>query len=77
MAVKTITITEDAYTRLAALKTANESFSDVIRKVVGKNSLLDLIGALKKENAIALRKAVREVRADADARVERTARRFA
>jgi predicted CopG family antitoxin len=77
MAVKTITITEDAYTRLAALKAGNESFSDVIRKVVGKSSLLDLVGALKKENTAALRKAVRDVRADVDRRVERTARRLA
>ena len=33
MATKTITITEDAYHQLRALKRAEESFSDVIRRL--------------------------------------------
>ncbi len=77
MSVKTITITEDAYTRLAAMKTPGESFSDVIKRVAGKSSLLELVGILKKNEAAALRKAVKETRAEIEKRVERTARRLA
>lgn len=33
MSTKTITITEDAYRQLRALKRADESFSDVIRRL--------------------------------------------
>lgn len=48
MAVKTITVTEDAYAALAALKREGESFSDVIRRVSrGTRSLLEFAGDWK------------------------------
>ena len=49
MATKTLTITEDAYGRLAALKEEDESFSDVITKITGKVSLLSIAGILTEE----------------------------
>ncbi|HKZ63962.1 MAG TPA: antitoxin VapB family protein [Thermoplasmata archaeon] len=48
MAVKTITVTEDAYAALAALKRGSESFSDVIRRLTKTNrSLLEFAGDWK------------------------------
>ena len=52
MATKTLTITEDAYGRLAALKEEDESFSDVITKITGKVSLLSIAGILTKRKGI-------------------------
>ena len=72
MAVKTIT--QDAYSRLASLKGPSESFSDVIRRVTGKHSLMELAGMLSKKEADGMRSAIRDMRKDADARMERTAR---
>ncbi len=73
MSTKTITITTEAYEKLAVLKGSKESFSDVINKITGKNSLFDLIGILSKEeadelesNVTALRKKMRK---DIDRRV--------
>ena len=48
MAVKTITVTEDAYAALAALKKKGDSFSDVIRRITkGNRSLLEFAGDWK------------------------------
>ena len=50
MATKTISITEDAYKRLANLKNENESFSMVIERVTKKSdfeNLKKLYGILK------------------------------
>jgi len=47
MATKTITITLDAYEKLIAKKTANESFTDVILKLTKKNDTLAYIRSLK------------------------------
>ncbi len=48
MAVKTVTLTEDAYVALAGLKRGGESFSDVVRRLArGNKSLLEFAGAWK------------------------------
>ncbi len=46
MATKTLSITEEAYNRLASLKRANESFSLVIQRITGKHKLSDIQGIL-------------------------------
>ncbi|HEX9341298.1 MAG TPA: antitoxin VapB family protein [Thermoplasmata archaeon] len=67
MAVKTITVTEDAYRKLARLKRSGESFSDVINRVLGGPSAKTLIGVLDAEGGDDVEREVRRMRRDFDA----------
>ena len=64
MAVKTITVTEDAYDTISRMKEADESFSELFKRI-GKKQLTaeDVIGALKQTpaEARAFRERVRAV----------------
>ena len=77
MAVKTITITEDAYSSLAALKETGESFSDVVRRLTGKHSLLELEGLLTEKEASVLEEAIRKTRKGMKDRLEVVAKELA
>jgi predicted CopG family antitoxin len=48
MGVKNISISDEAYTRLASFKMPNESFTDVINGLTGRRSILELAGILTK-----------------------------
>ena len=76
MATKTLTITEDAYERLAMHKGKSESFSDVIAKHFPKHSLLELAGLLSHEEVEKLREHIKDSRKRSRERVDRIARRF-
>ncbi len=64
MATKTITISLDAYERLRAKKTSNESFTDIILKLTRKKNTLDYIRSLKPSTELAdnIEKAMRRTR---------------
>ncbi len=63
MATKTISITEEAYRRLANLRERErESFSEVIIKVTGKNNLMNYFGILSKESAVKLENNIEKIR---------------
>lgn len=62
MAVKTITITEDAYRRLKSRKLGDESFSEVIMRLTKRRPLRDFVGILSPESADAIRRAIDEDR---------------
>jgi len=62
MSTKTISITEEAYKRLANLKKENESFSEVINRVTGKIRLTDFHGILSKKSGEQLEKIIAELR---------------
>ncbi|WP_436908418.1 antitoxin VapB family protein [Halosimplex marinum] len=59
---KSIRLSEDAYERLAAHKREDETFSDVVLRLAGERSLLDIAGVLSDEEADAVRDAVEERR---------------
>jgi len=59
---KSIRLSEDAYERLAAHKGEDETFSEVVLRLAGERSLLELAGILSDEEAESLRDAVDERR---------------
>lgn len=59
---KSIRLSEEAYERLEAHKREDETFSEVVLRLAGERSLLDLAGVLSDEEADALREAVDERR---------------
>ncbi|HLC85239.1 MAG TPA: antitoxin VapB family protein [Candidatus Nanoarchaeia archaeon] len=46
MSTKTITVAEDAYDQLRALKQEDESFSEVVRRLTARRPLSELAGLL-------------------------------
>lgn len=58
MAVRTITVTEAAYERLAQLKRPGESFTDVVLRLTRRGSLADLAGAFTPAESRALAEAL-------------------
>ena len=62
MPTRTISITEEAYERLKAKKEKNESFTDVINRVTGRRSIMELAGILSKEEGEKLEKYIKERR---------------
>ncbi|MEK6893083.1 MAG: antitoxin VapB family protein [Nanoarchaeota archaeon] len=62
MATKNISITEEAYKRLANLRMSNESFSEIIIKITKKNNWRDYFGVLSEKSANSLEKAILERR---------------
>lgn len=62
MATKNISISEEAYKRLASLKLPHESFSMVISRLTGKRSLSDIFGLLSGKEANRLVRKFKKVR---------------
>jgi len=64
MATKTITISLDAYEGLSAKKATNESFTDIILKLIRKRNTLDYVRSLNPETELTdnIEKAMLETR---------------
>lgn len=76
MGARNISISDEAYAKLAALKGQGESFTDVINRIAGKRSILDLAGLLTVKEAAEVRSNIREARAKSHKRLEQTTRRM-
>jgi predicted CopG family antitoxin len=59
---RSIRVEEDTHRALAALKGEDETFSDVVLRLAGEKSLLELAGILSDEQANALEGAIEERR---------------
>ena len=70
---KSIRLSEEAYERLNAHKREDETFSEVVLRLAGERSLLELAGILSDEEADALRNAVDERRGRRAEELEETA----
>jgi predicted CopG family antitoxin len=68
MVARTISLSEDAYQALAASKRPGESFSDVVRRLVRRRSLTELVGVVDRKAADAIARAVEANRRDRLAR---------
>jgi len=65
MTTKTISIMEDVYERIKAIKSSNESFSDALRKLTNKGSIMEFAGAwnnISEEEAKKIEKKISELR---------------
>ena len=62
MPTRTISITEEAYERLKIRKEKNESFTDVINRMTGKRSIMELAGILSKEEGKKLERYIKDRR---------------
>lgn len=70
---KSIRLSEEAYERLAAHKSEDETFSEVVLRLAGERSLSELAGILSDQEADALRDAVDERRERRTEELEETA----
>jgi predicted CopG family antitoxin len=59
---KTISISEEAYERLAALKRPNESFTEVVNRLTQKRSILELAGTLTEKEGETIREEIAKLR---------------
>ncbi len=59
---KSIRLSDDAYERLAAHKREDETFSEVVLRLAGERSLLELAGILSDEETMELEEAIEERR---------------
>jgi predicted CopG family antitoxin len=76
MGTKTIRLDDEAYERLASRKHEGESFSDVVKRVAGERSLLELAGILSNEEAETMRETIAARRARSRERSDRIAERL-
>ncbi|WP_049900721.1 antitoxin VapB family protein [Halococcus agarilyticus] len=68
---KSVRLDEDVYEFVRARKRDDETFSEVIERLVGGPSLLELVGILTDEEASAFEEAIRESHDAHDREIER------
>jgi len=76
MGTRNISISDEAYSKLAAMKGPKESFTDVINRLAGKKSVLDLVGLLTPKEGAELRSNIQDIRTRSRKRASETERRI-
>ena len=69
MGARNISISDEAYERLKSIKKPGESFTDVINRLTGRRSILELAGILSKEEAGEMKLRVKEMRRKSSKRI--------
>lgn len=72
MGTKNISISEEAYERLSALKKPNESFTEVINRLTEKRSILELAGVLTEREGRELNETLSTLRRRSSERITST-----
>ncbi len=75
MGTKNISISEEAYERLSALKKSNESFTEVINRLTEKRSILELAGVLTEREGRELNETLSTLRGRSSERITSTIRK--
>ena len=76
MSTKTITLSEDAYEKLKALKQGSESFSEVVRKLTTRKPLTEFAGLLTAKEAARAEEIIKTGRTDSRLRAEQLQKGF-
>lgn len=69
MGARNISISDEAYERLKSIKKPNESFTDVINRLTGRRSILELVGLLSKEEAREMKLGIKDIRKKSSKRI--------
>jgi predicted CopG family antitoxin len=72
LGTKNISISEEAYERLSALKKSNESFTEVINRLTEKRSILELAGVLTEREGRELSETMSTLRGRSSERITLT-----
>jgi predicted CopG family antitoxin len=72
LGTKNISISEEAYERLSALKKSNESFTEVINRLTEKRSILELAGVLTEREGRELNETLSMLRGRSSERITLT-----
>jgi predicted CopG family antitoxin len=75
MGTKNISISEEAYERLSALKKSNESFTEVINRLTEKRSILELAGVLTEREGRELNETLSTLHGRSSERITSTIRK--
>ncbi len=62
MGARNISISDEAYERLKSIKKPGESFTDVINRLTGRRSILELAGIISREEGREMKLGVKEIR---------------
>jgi predicted CopG family antitoxin len=69
LGTKNISLSDEAYSRLAAEKKENESFTDVVNRLTGKRSILEIAGILTKSEGKEIRNQIEKLRKESRRRI--------